>query len=227
MIQEQLDQLYQPYLKNKSRFVPCGLVDEDCYDKSDTKAIWLLKEPNDITEGDEEWKQWNLIEEIRADINMREWGKGTMWKVIGALAYGMQQKSYPSYRTSYENKNHISDGLMTIGVTNLKKTGGGGSSISEEIHESVQTEIDLWTEEIRIMAPHIVVCGGTFFYIEKPLGLEPRPLQVGGRYAKHKINGHECVLVDVPHPAYRVSGVLHYSYFKDCIQELRAESLIP
>ena len=228
MIQEQLNMLYQPCLSSRTRFVPCGLVNEGLYTKSRTKVLWLLKDPNDPEpKVGEKWRQWNLPEWILVDIAEKKWGGRTMWKVVGALTYGMQQNSFPPYCVSYENEDHICDGLRMIGVTNLKKTGGGSASKNEEIHAAANDDVDLWTEEIRIMAPHLVVCGGTYWYIKQPLGLLDKRLQVGSTYAIYDFNGHECVLLDMFHPEYRISCVLHYSFFKDCILELRANGLIP
>ncbi len=228
MIQEQLNRLYQPYLSSRTRFVPCGLVNESLYTKSRTRVLWLLKDPNDPEpEAGKIWEQWDLPGQLLFNITQKRWGGRTMWKVIGALTYGMQQNRFPPYRTSYDNEENICDGLRMIGVTNLKKTGGGSTSKNEEIHAAANDDIELWSEEIRIMAPHLVVCGGTYHFINQPLGIIDRLLQVGRWYAIYDFNGHECVLLDMHHPAYRVSGVLHYSFFKDCVLELRTKGLIP
>ncbi len=228
MIQEQLDQLYRPYQSAQVRFVPCGLVDEDLYSKVRTRVLWLLKDPNDPEPEDiNDWAPWSLHEQIRLDVEEKSWTGRIMWKVVGALTYGMQQADFPPYRTSYDNEANICNGLGMIGVTNLKKSGGGSSSKDDEIRAAAKENIDLWTEEIRIMAPHLVVCGGTYTYITKPLGLIDQLLQVGRRYAVYDFGGHQCVLLDMYHPAYRVSGVLLYAFFKDCILELRTKGLIP
>lgn len=222
MIQEQLDQLYKPYQSGRAHFVPCGLVDEDLYSQARTRVLWLLKEPNDP-----ELITWNLPEQIRVDVREKSWAGRIMWKVVGALTYGMQQSDFPPYRTSYDNEANICNGLGMIGVTNLKKSGGGSSSKDDEIRAAAKEDVDLWTEEIRIMAPHLVICGGTYTYIKKPLGLIDKQLQVGSRYAVYDFGGHQCVLLHMLHPAYRISGALLYAFFKDCIVELRSKDLIP
>ncbi|MCH8011026.1 MAG: hypothetical protein IIA61_03605 [Candidatus Marinimicrobia bacterium] len=229
MIQEQLDRLYKLKKQGRVRFVNCGLVNEDLYSNARTKVLWLLKDPNDPEPDDiKDWKPWNLPEQIRVNIKEKYWARRIMWKVVGALTYGMQQSDFPPFRTCYDSEAmNICNGLGMIGVTNLKKSGGGGSSKNIEILTVAREDIDLWTEEIRIMAPHIVICGGIYGYIKKPLGLFDKLLQAGGRYAIHNFDGHQCILLDMHHPAYRVSVALMFAFFKDCIEELRFKGLIP
>ena len=231
IIQDELNKLYDEH--TKSRFVRCGIVDEETYNKSRTKVLWLLKDPNDPKEQyrNNDWKPWNLPEQIRINIKEKKWKGRQMWKVVGAMTYGLQQENFPSFLESYDNYEskapNICKGLKAIAVTNLKKIEGGGSSKQDEIIISAKDDKDLWSEEIRIMAPDLVVCGGTYNFIKGLLKLSKQNIQAGSEYATHYFGGHKCLLLSMYHPAYHISPTLHYAFFKDCIEELRNEKRLP
>lgn len=78
---------------------------------------------------------------------------------------------------------------------------------------------ELWIKEIEIMKPDLIVCGGTYNFIKGPLRLTDIQLGTGGRFAK--LFDRNCIIIDMNHPAYRISPVLFYAFFKDCILEIR------
>lgn len=235
MIQEKLNNLYKK--EKDPRFVPCGLVDEKSYTKSRTKVLWFLKEPNDPPKENHsndriEWTLPKYIIKYIITEPEKNWKNNKMWKVVGALSYGMQQPSFPYFTTSYEEDN-VCKGLEMIGVTNLKKSGGGGSSKQDKIKIAVEDDSNkkLWTEEIRIMAPDLVICGGTYGYIKDLLSFSEvdLPIQSGWYkyYAVKNLGTHQCTFLDFYHPAYRISPALLYAFFKDCVQELRNKKRFP
>ncbi|KGX91278.1 hypothetical protein [Pontibacillus marinus] len=203
-ITSELNVLYERW-KNGKHFIPGGVVDENKFQSSSIKVLMLLKEVND-TNGDE----WTLPEHLNNQIHHQKFRP--IWRNVGMWVYGAQF-NFPPYQNA---KKHVGDGIRYVATTNLKKSGGSGSSNMDEIWEHARDNQMLWREEIKIINPDIVVCGGTFSVVKDILGLESEWTSSGAQI------GHalDTIFIDFYHPAYRVSPRLLYPYFKETVQSL-------
>ena len=95
-ITEELNNLYNRDSEKIKNMVKGGVVNEGKYLESRNKVLWLLKEANTS-------EPFPLVEQIKINIDEKSWQGRIMWKVVGALTYGLQQENYPSFEESYHN----------------------------------------------------------------------------------------------------------------------------
>ena len=118
----------------------------------------------------------------------------------------------------------LKDSLRALAATNIKKTGGGGSSDTSEIWREAETSADFLRDEIAVMEPDIVLCGGTFGAFTAAQGSAPSCLRCSSGAGYLKEGG--VLYVDLPHPGVRVSEQVLYAYFRETILDLVARGLL-
>lgn len=57
--------------------------------------------------------------------------------------------------------------MLETAIINLKKTHGGGQSNFDELKDAVENYGKLTKEEIDIIDPHLIICGGTFDFAKQ------------------------------------------------------------
>ena len=219
-INEQLNYLYQRHEKESKQLVKGGLINEGEYLASKIKVVSLLKEPNDPPKDGR--INWSLPEDLKKNIDNKHFKGRQMWKIIGTWIYAMQNQ-FGYYKDIYSNNTAI-EGLKYLGVTNLKKSGGGANSNNNIIYEDAKRSKILWTEELKIMAPDIVMCAGTYGIISEIIDLSDNQwLKSGVRYGLSP-ELPKMLFVDFYHPGYRVRPYMMYAYLKEAFKELHTIS---
>ncbi|PIC58323.1 hypothetical protein CSV80_05685 [Sporosarcina sp. P12(2017)] len=112
----------------------------------------------------------------------------------------------------------MADGLSSIAITNLKKSGGGVSSNMDEILLQDEYAKELWMKEIELINPDIVVCCGTFSVVKSVVGFQTEVCDSGALYG----DALGTRFVEFMHPMYRVSPKIIYAYFKETMQSCRS-----
>lgn len=204
-INDELSALYNKW-NQFGHFVPGGVVNEQNYQKSKIKILMLLKEVNDTKQN-----KWTLVDHLNKQIDNNKYRQ--IWKNVGTWIYGAQN-NFPEYQIAKKN---VGEGLSYVATTNLKKTGGKGSSISEEIESYARETKELWTKEITIINPDFVICGGTFPLVKQILDMNAYTAGSGAKAA----TGLNTTFVDFFHPAYRISPKIMYAYFKETITYIK------
>ena len=164
MIVEKLQELYDRYSSSDEHFVRCGVVNEEAYQARKPKLVFVLKEVNDV---DHSLK--SMVPNDQVEKGQRGKHMSRMWKAVGIWSFGIHN-GFPEYDEI--NTVQISaQGLKCVGVTNLKKSAGKGTSNMRRIREHAVMAIDLWKSELEIMRPDIIICCGTFRIVTDLLGL--------------------------------------------------------
>jgi uracil-DNA glycosylase len=111
-------------------------------------------------------------------------------------------------------------------MTNLKKSGGGGSSKYLDIREYANSTTPLWKQELEIMNPDIILCCGTFRIVTDLLGLQVIKMDSHrGYYSVWKRDNGNSILVRFYHPAARFRKGVLYNLLKENLLELREKGL--
>lgn len=210
-INQRLNDLYVTWRQNHpGHFVGGGVIDEGRYSATDVKLLFLLKEVNDRDQSED----WSLVDFIHRQSEDTRYH--LTFEIIGLWSFGLMN-GLPCYQQLLHSKEkHVREGLSGISITNLKKTGGTGGSEIDEIRRYALETKNLWTEEIKIMNPDVVVCGGTFTIVQEILGFTPVVTSSGTRVG-HCLN---TTFVDFYHPRYRISPKVLYAYFKETFRSL-------
>ncbi|MEN6348268.1 MAG: hypothetical protein ABFD08_02575 [Syntrophomonas sp.] len=218
-INSQLEALYAGWKKPEEQFISGGVVNEDKYCSAKCKLLVLLKEASD-KDNDADWSLVDLVNDQIKAYKAQEKGYLEIWKRIGMYSYGLQNEFENFINISLKiwvNDVHIPEGLEYIAVTNLKKSGGAGSSNYEEIKGYAIRDKELWIKEIKIMNPDVVMCGGTFSIVHEILEFKKDVSPSGAEYGK----ALGTVFVDFPHPMYQISPKIYYAYFAESMRELK------
>jgi hypothetical protein len=208
MINEKLHDLYLHYYGEdyKEKIISGGVVNENAYLSSKPRVIFVLKEAHTKKVG------WSIPERLMIQVergaNGFEKNYAYTWNQAGAWAYAI----HSGFRDLKElgKPEIIAEGIRTIGMTNLKKTGGGPFAVPKEIQNRAYSDADVWQKEIEIMDPDIIVCGRTYKYVVNILGSRAEKrikiLEDQGKpyhCAMWTINGHNATILQFWHPACR------------------------
>lgn len=199
------------------RFCKDGIVDELAYEKEDIKILYLLKDAN---MGDEK-------ENLDVCKYLQKASKGedkfyNMWR-IACMWTGVINGNFKNYSdyTNYKDEN-LREFLSKIAVINIRKEAGVGInedkiSYDDKLKNAVDTYYDKTEEEINIISPDIVICGGTYDFIKS---------QYKNRKEIELSSGSNCfrvgnrIFLKMYHPAYRVSPSVLFAYFKEVYSSL-------
>ena len=138
------------------------------------------------------------------------------WNQAGVWAYAIHN-GFKSYR-ELNQPELVAEGIRTIGMTNLKKTGGGATAIHSMIKKHAQSHVSLWREELILMNPQLIICCGTFALVKNGLGLAAERLMIhqGKQYwfVRWEREGYITIVMQFLHPACRNNrtetlGLLH------------------
>lgn len=194
-IQHRLADLYSAWRREHTgdHLVECGLVEEASYAAAPLRIVWVLKEAVD----EDQTTGWTLPGYF-LDVARGRFPPSRTARPLGALTYGLLFGT-----ESYEAARHMMPhGLRALGVTNLKKSGGGVSSKWAVIDQEAERTKHLWREELRVMRPQVILCGGTFWNVAPRLGLGPlRTVPGGARYSIWSEPDQRAVVVEARHPA--------------------------
>jgi len=223
VINQKLGWLYRRY-DTKRRFIRCGVVNEKTYLRSSPRLVIVLREPNSSD------RDWSLPKFLREELERFERGQKFQypyfwktWKPIGIWSYAIH-RGFDKY-ANLDSERIAVKGLSYIGMTNLKKTGGRSTAHYPTIKKHAEKYRDLWQNELEIMDPEIILCGGTFEILAELLGLKPRKTRTGLRYAQWELNGHRVLLVGCNHPASRESKKQQYNELRKALLELHKKGL--
>ena len=234
MINEKLIDLYKTHYGEQIKdIIPCGIVDEDTYTTTKIKIVYVLREahmrtPYKIESGFTIPK--GLKRNAEKGLKNIPMGKNYMytWRQAGVWAYAILN-GFDSYKI-LKRSEYVAKGLLSIGMTNHKKTGGGTSAKEHEIEYHAKRDKNLWQRELEIMNPDLVLCGGTYRHIADNLKLEKYFLHKDETktyfYSVFNINGHRSVILDFWHPNNRRNRNKNLTVLKYLIDKLNEEGCL-
>jgi hypothetical protein len=111
----------------------------------------------------------------------------------------------------------LADALQASAVVNVMNEIGAATTDPDALLESARRARSMWEGEISLLAPTYVVCGGTYWVLEKLGALpgETRTARSGMRYCRG-VSG--ATYLDFVHPANRIAHAMMYAWLRDTIQ---------
>src|SRR6266850_2209730 len=189
---KKLTEHYQQFDKHDS-LVRDGIIDVDRFARAKYKILWILKEPY----GDGRFSYPAYIHDFRFGQGYPT--SGSMWHKITYTNYGilnkfMQWSEIPALKVD-EN---VFNTLKACAIINLKKLPGGIISYYGEIKEAYEKSKGIINEQINLISPDIIICGGTFGFISSDLGIK-NPF---GSEADFGFLMRNKLIVNAYHPSY-------------------------
>jgi hypothetical protein len=138
-------------------FIRDGIISHQRWQKAPRKVLFLLRQGWDYARGGT--AGFDMREEVR------QWGgaKGPTMHTVARWAYAIHhttQNSIP--RLSCISRAAAYDSLLASAVVNIKKSRGVKVSTLSDIDAYAVKDSDFIRRQIEIIAPHIVICGGTW-----------------------------------------------------------------
>jgi len=220
VISEKLDELYERYkrqLPQNEHFVRCGIVNEEAYQASSPKLVFVLKEVNYPRPP----PGWSMVGFLQGQVKrgLSRQSVHRTWEKIGIWSYAIHN-NFPRY-DDINTVQFAAEGLNCIGMTNLKKSGGGGVANNRVIREHGERMRELWKLELGIMNPDIIICCGTFGIVAPLLGLTGSKTATGCYYSSWEHGSGSSLLVSTCHPAIRAKKDMLYALLKESLLELQ------
>lgn len=210
---KRLQSLYNHFHPD-GQIIQGGMLDEACFENSKGKVMYLLKEVND-PECKYDWTLPGLLSSIQNKNKTfyRTWKNISRWTLT-------TEHSDLTFRDIENNNYLLFDGLSLFATTNLKKIAGTGNSDYEDIEKEAIKNRDEWLEEINIINPHVIICGGTYATVKNVLKIKNEDCNICGSGAEYFTHCGKMFL-DFVHPAYQISDKLMFAYFKETYNCLR------
>lgn len=190
-----------------------GIVNEEEYQNSNVKIMWVLKDANSTGEN-ESYDLRDAINGLRSEYGIRKDWEKTFSNII-YVTEGILNKTKWDDIPFPKDKPKIVDVLKQIAYVNIKKVGGGSQSVKSELQEHFEKSKQLLINQINVFNPDVVIFGNTYQFFEKELGLNQMNI-FGTCHATAKKNR---IYIDAYHPNVRMNGK---DYFEDIIKAYNA-----
>jgi hypothetical protein len=145
----------------QDHFVEDGIVDPARWLQAGTQILFVLRETNGY--------RGNIAALIHKACtthpSSKLWDRPTFHNV-GRWAHGLvhaAEASFPTFEDAHKNRKTA---LLACAFINLKKTTGGARATNAVEHAAARDAIFL-REQIELIDPRIVVCGGTYRAIKQ------------------------------------------------------------
>ncbi|MBI1625918.1 uracil-DNA glycosylase family protein [Comamonas suwonensis] len=202
------------------------------------KILFVLREAN-VKKPNGSWENPpRTLRGAAEDRKHKIWNGSLTFHTVGRWAYGLSHTDSISMCPYELAQKHRKSALALCAHMNLKKTGGKSKSKPKEIEAATERYKEFLIEQIKIINPDVIVCGGTFGLVKKYLfpSMEKESTRIHKAAGKVFINAHhpssyrkktKVMYADV------VENYYHYKnkgepkklvFHAETIKELEAES---
>ena len=179
-------------------FIKDGIVDEDWWSNEQIvpKICYFLKE------GRTEESDYNLVEDLNRRGPWNTWKKVAIWtQAIQSVYTG--EKAY-NEKSIKENERNLTN---QIAVVNVKKSNGLANSEDSDLQVYADQDKAELKKELEIISPDVIVCGSTFWLLERILGEE---LDIRHIYDTWYGFWNDTLIINYYHPACYYANRLNY-----------------
>lgn len=178
-----------------------GIVNEEFYENSAVKILWILKEVNH--DGDiSDWDMTKILQNIKTNTGIEAGWEKTFGPIVHST-YGILNQKIWDEIPYYYNKPEIVNVLKEIAYINVNKTSGNSIIHFSTLENAYIENKNLLFEQINEMNPSIIIYGGTYYLFEKDI-----EVNVKNKSIKH---------IDAYHSAQR--QITHKKYCNQIIEE--------
>lgn len=205
---EKLDKLFANWedkvFSYKGKFVRDGIINEDFWNNTTPKVLFIAKEPNNPEQTPGDFREW-WQKEIYYTFSYR----------IAEWAYGILNK-FPAFDTIWQNRGFAHKALQQIALMNIKKTGGGGSCNGGVVIDHFNQNSHYLKEQIEIIAPDIIILCLSWNQVVRD-GLFGKLEWIKSGYDINVARWNTTKLIDFYHPSSRTAPAASYSLLQNII----------
>lgn len=198
--------------KNNKKLVIDGMINDEQYNQSDKKILFVLKEVNDWT-GKNDNDKYPFLE-LKNLFHKNGNYKGPnhlIWHNVARIAAGIFY--YGKQMSEIDNGETLKDSLSKIAVVNLKKTSGHSASNPDEINAYAYYDRKFLFEQITHLNPNIIIAGGVFNSLLWVLNLEIKFSSEPPWNRPVFERNNKSWIIPYKHPAARMKKVEFYNNF--------------
>lgn len=178
----------------RNKFVEDGIIDENKYNSTSPKILFIAKEPNSPEQKSDDFRVWwsNGVSD-NFSYRLCEWTFGLL-------------NNFPPLNTIDNNRSLY---IKKIAFMNLKKVGGKSKVNYRELDKVINDQSEYIRREIEIINPAIIIGSiGKLIYWEKIFdGIE----FIDSGYDIKVAEYNNRKIVHFYHPSYRVPKAMSYS----------------
>ena len=138
-------------------FISDGIIDEELYEAQQPRLLFLGKDPNDPN-GTEDWDFRHLWPN-RTKLELKHADQVNRW------AYGILN-GFPPWEQAKEPPENA---LLKVACMNVKKTGGAGTAVADDIRHHAEQYQERIREQVEIIDPDIIIGGLRGMWVWKVL----------------------------------------------------------
>lgn len=210
---QQLNQLFEEWRQSsdihKWSFVSDGVINEEKFEKQKTKILFVCKEPNQTaaTEEEKSSRLWDF----------RVWWKENLWGgfsiCLGNWAFGILN-DFPEYESITPEKRL--NAIHSVAYMNVKKTGGLGVAVQQDIGSYVNLNKQMIWKEVQIIKPDLIVAsiGCRNFADSLFDGAQWR----SSGHGIEVLSWGDIPVIDFYHPSSRAAHCMSYALLKLVVQ---------
>ena len=214
-----------------------GIVDENVYESNEyPRILFLLKETNGHTKGNlpqtlpdwnyRNWLEYQQANNIDIDDPMYSpkfygaaFNKLCMWTDIFCDCIRGNVIPFEEYRAKRYNEKNFREVLKRVAIINLKKTWGGASTEWKHLYSYLnqannEAPLNVIREEVRIIEPEIVICGGreTFDFAKGIFQGQEKGILLADGNTLSYFKAQGTLFIDFYHPSCRGAINKLYDY---------------
>jgi hypothetical protein len=195
-LEHQMQKLFQKWkestFQDQSSFIEDGIIDEERWEKTDVKVLFILREAyqeGEFTGG------FNLVSNLKKEAGENK-SKAT-WRNLARWAFLLQNRGNSSLIATYSSEwPFYEESFLSSAIINVKKSGGKKTSDIHEIKEIARRDRDFLHQQIELINSDIICCCGVFGSVEH---YWPEIKQIGRRL----FTTSKYTIIDYWHPATR------------------------
>lgn len=188
---------------DKHHFNRDGIISPDHWNTANVKVLFVLKETNKAKQ--------NVVDAINRALVTKSsgWWKGKVLRRVGRWAYGLISYSgeVPSFKDA---KTNSIEATWSIAYINMRKTAGGARTNKKSFDTHVKEYAPYIKRQIELLAPDIVVLGGTYKPVKKHVFPELEHI------CKRIHRQGDMIFINAYHPAAITKSAGLYYQVLDC-----------
>jgi hypothetical protein len=191
------------------QFVRDGIIDKSEWNTASPRVLFILKENYDPTNSGVDWDLTKSLRDNRGPYGRTFWS----CSYLAFLLAQPHERQVPSMPSSEEEFSECRRSLLGSAIINVKKPVGSSSSDPDDIAHYARKDGDLIAQQISLIDPQIVVCGGTYD------ALAPTVLVNGKSISQRVWRVEGRLVIDFWHPGLPAPGeLLYYGFAWLCLQ---------
>jgi len=196
---------YERYKDDTTWIVTDGVVDLDSYNQSKYQILWILKEVNEIGEGDDnsafgDWDIRPVLKELKEGNKVKKGWANTFNPIVLATFGILNYMDWNDMDYINDDPSMI-DVIKQIAYINIKKQPGRSVVNNAELNEFFERDKSVIFHQIDKFNPDIIIFGGTLNHLKEGLELKEENAV--------KLNGlnfyiqNDKIYIQAYHPGFR------------------------